>query len=185
VERKEDGMSIGTLIEHLEQVVSEVLANEWEAQGHHMNGAVVRDIEYVAKYETNKILLSGLMYPYGMIIAAGTPENKIPFSGRTGRGGTSLYIAALQNYAKARMGVTDEKKSLSIAFAIATKQKAMGMPTPGSYRFSSTGKRKDWIELAFKNNEDKITEAIRQMGVNVVSANIDVMLAKWNVLLNQ
>ena len=178
-------MSIATDIERLQQVLNEALLNEWEAQGHSMNGKVVKDIEYKVKQETDRLILSGFMYPYGNIIAAGVKESKIPFSGRTGRGGTSLYIAALQNYVKARMNITDEKKSLGIAFAIATVQKRSGMPTPRSYSFSSTGKRRDWIEEAFKNNEDKITEAVSEMSYNMLVVKLDVLLDKWQIELNK
>jgi hypothetical protein len=177
-------MAIATQIERLEQVITESLLNEWEAQGHSMTGKIVRDIEYKVKEETNRMILQGFMYPYGNIIAAGISESKIPYSGRTGRGGTSLYIQALQNYAKVRMGISDEKKSLSIAFAIATSQKKHGMPTPRSYNYSSTGKRRDWIEEALKNNEQRIMEVISEMSYNMLSVQLDAILAKWQVQLN-
>jgi hypothetical protein len=177
--------TIATAVEKLEQIISEVLLNEWEAQGHSMGGKIVKDIEYKVKQETNKLILSGFMYPYGNIIAAGTPEHKIPYSGRTGRGGTSLYIQALQRYVKAKMNIDDEKKSLSIAFAIATSQKKYGMPTPRSYSFSSTGKRRDWIEEAFKKNQDRIGEAISEMAFDVITVQFDVILAKWQQEINK
>ncbi len=176
--------NIFTDIERLEFVINEALADEWVAQGHHMNGRVVKEIEYKTKQEANKIILSGFMYPYGNIQAAGVKSSKIPYSGRTGRGGTSLYIAALQNYVKQRMGIEDEKKSLSIAFAIATEQKKHGMPTPGSYKFTSTGKRTDWVEEALRKNEDKIAEVISEMAYNQLSVSFDALLNQWQRELN-
>jgi hypothetical protein len=87
------------------------------------------------------------------------------------------------------MRINDEKKSLGIAFAIAQAQKYsgdfMGMPTRGSYRFSKTGKRLAWIEEAFKHSESQIIEAAREMCFNLLSINIDVLLAKWQVELNK
>ena len=181
--------NIATDIEHLEQVISEALTSEWEAQGHKMSGRVVKEIEFKTKQTANTLILSGFMYPYANIIAAGTKPSKIPFSGGSkrgqGKGGTSLYIAALQNYVKNRMSISDEKKSLSIAFAIAKTQKEEGMPTLNSYRYSSSGKRLDWVQEAFKNNEDKITEAISQMAFNMLSVNIDVLLNKWQLEINK
>lgn len=178
-------MNIATDIERLEQVLTESLINEWEAQGHSMTGKVVKEIEYKAKQDANTLILSGFMYPYGSIQAAGTKPSKIPYSGRSGRGGMSLYIAALQEYVKTRMNISDEKKSLSIAFAIAAAQKKEGMPTSGSYKYSSTGKRTDWIEEAFKKGEDKITEAISVMSYNLLTVQLDVLLAKWQIELNK
>lgn len=178
-------MPIGTDIERIQQVLTEALMNEWELQGHAMTSAVVKDIEYVVKQETNRLSISGMIYPYGNIIAAGTKSGKIPYSGRSGKGGTSLYIAALQRYVKQRMNINDEQKSKSIAFAIATEQKKHGMPTPGSYNYSKSGKRIDWVEEAFMRSEEKIKEAIRQMAFNLLSVNIDVLLKKWNYELNR
>lgn len=176
-------MAIGTDIEHLQHVISEALMNEWDAQGHYMNGKIVKEIEYQVKQETNKLILSGFMYPYGSIVAAGTPASKIPFSGRTGRGGKSLYIEALQSYVKNRMNIQDDKKSLSVAFAIAHTQKNQGMPTKGSYSFSKNGKRTDWIEGGLK--DDKVTEAISELAHNVLSVSLDVIINKWQVELNK
>jgi len=171
-------------IEKLESVISEVLLNEWEAQGHSMGGKVVKDIEYQSKIETNRIILSGFMYPYGNIQAAGVPSSKIPYSGHSKRGGTSLYITALQNYVKNRMGISDEKKSKGIAFAIAETQKKQGMPTRGSYRFSRTGKRTEWVSDALKR-DDKITNAVSELAFNVMRVQFDALIDKWQVELNK
>lgn len=178
-------MDILTDIQKLENVLTKVLAEEWEAQGHKMTGAITDTIEYVVKQEATMLTLSGFMNFYGNILAAGTPANRIPFSGRSGRGGTSAYIAALQNYAKQRMNISGEKESLSVAFAIAHKQKKEGMPTKGSYKYSSTGKRLDWIEEAFKKNEDRISEVIRTMAYDTIKINLDVLLNRWQIELNK
>jgi hypothetical protein len=176
---------INTDIEKLEQVITEILTHEFEAQGHKMTGKIMQDIEYVVKQETNKLTISGMIYPYGNILASGTKAARIPFSGRTGRGGTSLYIQALQRYVQQRMNINDEKKSLSIAFAIAHTQKKEGMPTSGSYKFSSTGQRTDWIGEAFRAGEDKIKEAISDMVFSLLTVQIDVLISKWNLTLNK
>ena len=180
--------TIATDLEHLEHVLSEALANEWEAQGHHMTGKIVKDIEYVTKQEANKITLSGMIYAYGNIQASGVNSDKIPFSGTAkrgqGTGGISKYIQALKKYAEIRMNIP-ENKSLGVAFAIAKTQKKEGMPTRGSYTYSNTGKRTEWIEDAFKRDEDKITEAIREMCYNLLSVQIDTLLKKWNIELNK
>jgi hypothetical protein len=48
-----------------------------------------------------------------------------------------------------------------------------------SYRFSTSGKRLDWVQEAFKNNEDKITEAISVFAFNQLNVEFDVLLNKW------
>jgi hypothetical protein len=180
---------IATLTTELEHVLSKALEEEWIAQGHSINNKIIQDISYVVKQETNAMTISGMMYPYGMIIAAGVQSSKIPYSGRTGRGGTSLYIKALQNYVKMRMHIEDEKKSLGVAFAIAQTQKfsgdAWGMPTRGSYAFTKTGKRLEWIEEAFKHNESLIIETVRELCFQILSVDFDVILTKWSASLNE
>ena len=178
-------MAIATDIEKLQATLTEILSEEFEKQGHKMTGKLMQDIEYVVKQETDKLTISGMIYAYGNILAAGTQANKIPFSGRTGRGGTSLYIQALQRYAQQRMNINDEKKSLSVAFAIAHTQKKEGMPTAGSFKFSTTGTRTQFIGDAFQKNEDKIKEALSDMVFNLLTVQIDVLLNKWNMQLNQ
>lgn len=175
-------------IKHIDAVkaaLTKALKEEWEAQGHKMTGSIVDEIEYVVKEEAAHLEISGYMAFYGNIIAAGTPSDKIPYSGRTGRGGTSKYITALQNYVKQRMRITEEKKSKSIAFAIAANQKKYGMPTPGSYSFSKSGKRRDWIEEAFRNKAGAITEAIRAMSFEILTIQMDVLIKKFQIELNK
>jgi hypothetical protein len=170
-------------VEQLQKVITGLLQEQWTAQGHAMTSSIIEQIEYEVKKETDWLVLKGFMPKYGPIIAAGTKASRIPFSGRTGKGGTSKYIQALQSYVQQRMNISDEKKSLSVAFAIAHSQKKHGMPTPGSYSFSSTGKRTEWIGEALKS--DKLTEAVREMMYGYLSMQINTMIDIYNVELNK
>ena len=167
-------MSIFTDIERLEIVINEALAKEWEAQGHHMTGKIVKEIQWQSKHETNRLILTGFIYPYGKYQASGAkwPNKRPP-------------VGPLQKWVQLRMGLDDDKKSKSIAFAIATALKKNGMPLPGSFKYSSTGKRTDWIEEALIKNDEKISEAIGKLGENIVSTEIDILVKKWNVELNK
>jgi hypothetical protein len=147
-----------------------------------MGGNVVKTIKYVVKQEADAMTIEGYMYPYGSINAAGVKANKIPFSGTKPRGqggGTSMYIQALQKYVQQRMRINDDKKSLGIAFAIAKTQKREGMPTKGSYSYSSTGKRTEWIGEALSKNEEKLLEPIREMCYELISVKFDTMIDSW------
>jgi hypothetical protein len=166
-------MSIGTDIERIEQVITEFLANEWEAQGHHMTGKIVKELEWKVKQEVDRFILTGMIYPYGFYQATGAKwPGKMP------------PIEALQGWVKSRMSIGDDKESRSIAFAIAKSLKKSGMPSPGSNRFSSTGKRTDWIEEGMKKGEDKIMDAIGELSKNVLSVKIDVILKQWELSIN-
>ncbi len=52
---------IFTDTERLQQVITEALLNEWEAQGHSMTGKIVKDIEWKVKQEVEKLTLSGYL----------------------------------------------------------------------------------------------------------------------------
>lgn len=176
-------MSIYTEIERLQLVLTELLTEEFEAQGHTMTNKLISDIEYKVKYDLNAITVSGMMYPYGSILNVGVKPGKVPFSGTGKKGGTSLYIRALQKYAKIRMNIGGDRESLGVAFAIAHTQRREGMPTYDSYRFSKTGKRMDWIEDALR--KDRLVQAVTQMAFNIYRIDIDTFIKKWNVELNR
>ena len=183
-------MSIQTDISKLQDILNEALMNEFEAQGHKMSGKLINDIEYQVKQEVDRLVLSGYMYAYGSILNAGVKADNIPFSPR-GLGfspsgaGTSLYIKGLQNWVKQRMSISDEQKSLSVAFAIATTQKKYGMPTSASTFYSSTGKRTEFISDAFKRDESKITEAVSDMAFNMLTVKLDTLIEKWQIEINK
>jgi len=172
-------------LENLKKVISKVLLEEFTAQGHTMTGAVVKDIEYQKEYKGKSLILTGKMYPYGMIVQVGVTSDKIPYdpTRRTGAG-TSKYIQALIQYAKQRMGARSEQSAKSIAFAIARTHKKDGMPTKGSYKFSKTGKRKDWIMEAMAKKEDEITEAVREVAFEAISVTFDLIITKYQRELN-
>lgn len=168
----------------LQAVISKALADEWQAQGHAMTSKILTDMEYVVKQEVKRLEITGMMYAYGNIIARGVKPNRIPYGGGGGKGGTSLYITALQNYVKARMGINDEQKSKSIAFAIAKTHKKEGMPSKGSYAFSKNGRRLDWVEHGLKEGNAEIQEAIKEMVFGLLTVEVDVLVKKWNYELN-
>ena len=172
-------------LENLKKVISKVLLEEFTAQGHTMTGKVVKDIEYQKEYKGNFLHISGFMYPYGMIVQAGVTSDKIPYdpSKRTGAG-TSKYIQALMLYAKQRMGARSEQNAKSIAFAIARTHKKEGMPTKGSYKFSKTGKRKDWIIEAMDRKQDEITKAVMEVAEQAITVTFDLMITKYQTKLN-
>lgn len=171
---------------HLTKVISEALKEEWEAQGHKMTGAVVQDIEYFSNYKAKNILeITAMMYPYGLIVQAGVKKDKIPYTpgARTGAG-TSKYIQALIQYASQRMGARSEANAKQIAFAIAAKHKKEGMPTGGSYAFTKTGKRLDWIIAAFKRHEEEIIEAVTKVASEATGITFDLLITKYQKEFN-
>jgi hypothetical protein len=162
------------MIEQLQKALTEILLKEWEDQGHSMTGKVIRELEFIEKINSNSVILEGWMFPYANYQAHGAkwPNKRPP-------------IEALQKYVQQRMGISDEKKSRSIAFAIATKLKKEGLPTEGGMKYSKTGKRTDFIGEAFRKNEDKITDIVSGLAFEVMSLKFDVLINKWQLELNK
>lgn len=149
-------------LDNIAQEIIQLIGDEWIKQGHDLTGAFVQGLSYeivdniIYIYDTTN---SG----YGKILNAGVSADRIPFSPGSGAN-TSKYIQGLVRYARLRMGASD-KDALSIAFAIAHKHKKEGMPTQESARFSSTGKRTQFVEDATQE-VDKIVEKYMDQFVN-------------------
>ena len=148
-----------------------VVANEWRAQGHELSGSAVKQMETVIREEIASIVIEGYVPDYMAINNQGVPSNKIPYYPGSGRK-TSKYIDGLIDYVKRRMGKSD-KEAKGIAFAIASKHKKEGMPTKGSVRFSTTGKRTGFIEQALEKNSPKFIELIENAITFSVEATIE------------
>ena len=127
-------------------------------QGHKMTGALNDSIEYKVNATMNSVMLEFLMLDYGMIQNFGVTPERIPFNPGSGAK-SSKYIDGLKRFAKLKLGKND-KEAERVAFAIAYKQKQEGMPTKGSYKYSSTGKRTGAVLDALKDSEDEVTKMI-------------------------
>lgn len=141
-----------------------VIADEWIAQGHNITGAFVASMTAETTNENDSLTISiydNTQRSYGVILDNGVSADRIPFYPGSGNK-TSKYIAGLVLFVKARMGLPD-KEALSVAFAIAYKHKAEGMPTQASSRFSQTGNRTRFV------NDATQTEAIDAIVQNYVS----------------
>ena len=109
----------------------------------------------------NGMLLNFYYEDYGVPLDTGVPSNKIPFSPGSGAS-SSKYIDGLIKYVKARMNISGDKEAKSIAFAIAYKHKKDGMSTENSKRFSSSGKRNNWVNNTLERIDDELSELINR-----------------------
>jgi hypothetical protein len=148
-----------------------VVANEWRAQGHELSGSAVKQMETVIREEIATIVIEGYIPDYMAINNSGVTAARIPYTPNSGRP-PSKYISGLIDYVKRRMGKSD-KEAKGIAFAIASKHKKEGMPTKGSVRFSTTGKRTGFIEQALDKNSPKFIELIENAITFSVEATIE------------
>lgn len=143
----------------IERLALEAVALEWRKQGHELSGDAVRNMQTVNVPFSNGIRIDGYVPDYMAYLNAGIPRERIPYTPNSGKK-YSKYIEGLKEYAKKRMGKSD-KEALGIAFAIASKHKREGMPTRSSARFSQTGKRTGFIEVALQAKAPEIEQVIR------------------------
>lgn len=102
-----------------------------KASTHPYTGAFERSIEHKVTKEDNKIIIDFLGNEYGVYLRDGVSADRVPYTHRKrgeGKGGSSKYITGLHNWVKGKLGISDERESLSIAFAIAKSHSENGFP---------------------------------------------------------
>ena len=146
------------LIQKASSLLDGKLADEVVNQGHHLTGALERSIGGTVISSLRNTSVQGFMYGYGFILNNGVAPDRIPFGGAPTGAKTSKYIQGLKSFWMLR-GLSD-KEALSAAFATAKKQKVEGMPSAGSYRFSETGQRTQFIEVVDNKATPELNELI-------------------------
>ncbi len=147
------------------------LRRELDAQGHTLTGALEQSLEasVISTVWTAVIQISG--NAYGAPLNTGVPAERIPYSGRTGRGGRSAYIQGLVANVERRMNLRG-REAVGVAFAIANRHRVEGMPTRDSYRYSRNGRRTRWIEQTVEDESAFIESTVGEW----VRAQIEIML---------
>ena len=125
-------------------------------QGHNLTGNLASSIEAYTLDTLNGYFIRFYWEDYGLPLDTGVPATRIPYTPGSGKK-SSDYIDGLVKYVKQRMNITGDKEAKSVAFAIAYKQKQEGMSTDGSKRFSSSGKRNNWVNNTLEAIDDKLT----------------------------
>lgn len=121
-----------------------IAKKELTEQGHTLTGKLERslrtDISISLQGFTGRVMVED----YGVIVDSGVSYRKVPYKRGSGAT-TSKYIDALVRFFQLR-GL-DPKRARGAAFATAYVQKYRreGIPTRASYRFSSNGRRTNWI----------------------------------------
>ena len=164
-------MEANELLNNLAELLKEEMRQQLKIANHIMTGELVESIEsrILSTIEGRKIEI--WLNSYGIALDQGVPPDRIPFTEPSGRGGRSKYIEGLQRFAQLKLGVTDNRESLGIAFAIARKHKKVGMPVKGPTQFIQKTLdateddiirfAEDWSEAIFEAKIDSIIENIR------------------------
>lgn len=151
---------IKALFQKKGRALSEEIKAELKDQGHLHTGKLFNSIEANATTEGKEVALNVDMLDYFVYVNYGVKARRIPFGKkRTGKK-KSKYIEALINYFKQKGKDDDDAKSA--AFATARKHKKEGMPTKGSYAYSSNTRR-----LKFIKESTDVSKSIEELDTQI------------------
>lgn len=160
---------LDTLLNSIGEVVKKAVIYNFKLQDHVMTGDLIDTINY--KIQTTDIggRVDFYLNDYGMYQNYGVTPSQIkkPFA--------RPRIEGLQRFAKLKLGISDEKEALRVAFAIARKHKLEGMPTNGS---QAMGKKTGAINDALKDTEKEVAELIEKAMTEVITTLISDTLVK-------
>jgi len=103
-----------------------------------------------------------LAQDYLLIQNVGVSKGRIPFGGVSGNASTSRYIEELFNWAAVVKPSLTVQERRSFVFAVANTHKKEGMPSRGSFSYSSNGRRLSWVEFGMSN---KVAQLERKIGI--------------------
>lgn len=152
------------LLEQTVHFLDEKLIDEFVNQGHHLTGAFEGSLHGTVINTGNATRAIGQMANYGVFINRGVSAGNVPFQQGSGAG-TSKYITALVNYWMLR-GL-NEKEATRAAFATAKVHKEQGMPSVGSYMYTSTGSRKTFINQVEEKSGPEVDKRISE-GMDII-----------------
>jgi hypothetical protein len=131
-------------------IIEAGIREESRAQGHYLTGGMENSLSSIAGRIGLLRILTGTAVEYTRFVNNGVSAGRVPFQQGSGAG-KSAYIEGLRQFFILK-GLSP-KEALGAAFATAKTHKKEGMPSKGSYRYSSTGSRTGMIEAAMTKKE--------------------------------
>lgn len=156
--KKESMAHFIRVLEECMDIVIEQTRVELRQQGHVNTGELINSIKRKTRVEGNRIIVQMWLAEHFEVVNDGVRSSRIPYSGPSGRGGTSRYIEGLTRYFIQRGKNSVEAKRA--AFATANRHKMEGMPTRGSYRFSSNGRRRGFLDQSVKDTRSEVQSKV-------------------------
>jgi hypothetical protein len=162
--------SANILLENLAALLVQEMQQQIRIANHVMTGSLEESVESRILSTITGRKIEIWLNDYGIALDQGVPPENIPFTGPSGRGGRSKYIEGLQRFAQLKLGITDNRKSLGIAFAIAKKHKKVGMPVAGPTKFIQ--KTIDATDADIERFAEDWAQAIFEAQINAIIENI-------------
>lgn len=153
-------------------------------QGHNLTGKLRDSIDYAVTKGNGIITAKMEMENYGVFVEFGVKANRIPFSGRSGKGGKSQYIQGLISFFEKR-GLSG-REAVGAAFATAHVHAREGMPSRSSSRFSKTSERTGFIKTVLDNEVKSISDKIEnEFGIKIQFLFAESFKGFENLILQQ
>lgn len=138
-------------------ILIDAIDDEFTLKGHPNTGEFQQSLEGIIERNGPDISVQIWGNDYGLYLSRGVPADRVPYTRRNrgqGSGGTSKYITGLMNWVETKLGITDHREALSIAFAIAQRHSEEGYPISDGELGSK------FLEAVQENYDDKIQEII-------------------------
>jgi hypothetical protein len=128
------------------RLITELLRQEIDQQGHRLTGALEDSLDYDLKKEGRADVLEGTALYYSIFVNEGVPAASVSMK----------QFPFVVEYFKKR-GLNEPEAKNAAAATIKTWMKT-GMPSPASRRFSRTGGRTGYVLSAFTGGQPKIDQ---------------------------
>lgn len=155
-----------------------LFVEELEQQGHRATGNLIRSVIARVNAGLNEIDIAMSHFNYGVVVNTGVLSARVPYNRGSGAG-KSKFIDALMAWIRIR-GIAGglDKTVRRIAFAMATAMKRDGIPTKGSYAFTSNGRRTQWIDYVYNKYQVPWQDRAEEETQDYIEAAFDSMLEK-------
>jgi len=153
-------MTLQSLIVDIMLELQTALRDTLAAQGHVLTGNLSDSIMFEVSADGDEIVGQMYVADYGIFVNVGVTAARIPFGGRSGKGGTSQYIQGLISFWEGR-GLSG-REAIGAAFATAHVHAREGMPSRGSYKYSSNGERLGFVQDAVESHIARIENTLSE-----------------------
>lgn len=158
--------------------LASLFVQELEDQGHRATGKLIASVVAKVSGMLNDLELQLTHLDYGIIVNTGLLPAQVPYTRGSGAK-SSKFIEALMGWIRLKgIGGGLDKTVRGIAFAIATNMKKEGVPTQGSYRFTSNGRRTMWIDYIYNRYNVQWQDDIEILAGDFIENAFDASLEK-------
>ena len=154
---------------YIEKLIILELQKELIEQGHEATGNLVNSFEGRTVVLPNKIVVDILMDDYGTYVNEGRKP-----------GGKKVPINVLVEWIEKRAIANGDKEVKNLAFAIQQTIFKEGSPTSNSYKFSSNGRRKGFIDFVIANELDEVLDEFGDEIFEDFEARMDSIIKGFN-----